>query len=345
MPHKIKNCFYKNLTFEKLLQAHKRAKNHKTSKSEVIEFEMNLENNLINLLNNIKNNRYHLGKYRKFIIMEPKRREIQALPYVDRIVHQWYVEEFIKPYIVPKFINSSFACITGRGTHRAVDCIQKYMQNMKVLNNDFWILKCDIKKFFYNINPHILIRIMKKYISDKKLLNFTILLITENRDVSPVGIPIGNYTSQFFANIYLNELDYFIKHDLKVKYYVRYMDDFILLLNTKEECKKIKPIIEKFLKKNLELELNEKSRYYPNKMGVNFCGYRIWPTHRLLRTNSKIKIKKNVKKWNKLWRKNKLDFSYTIQSLNSWIGHASHSNSYLLTQKIISKCDFLYKDY
>ena len=123
------------------------------------------------------------------------------------------------------------------------------------------------------------------------------------------------------------------------------MDDFILLLNTKEECKKIKPIIEKFLKKNLELELNEKSRYYPNKMGVNFCGYRIWPTHRLLRTNSKIKIKKNVKKWNKLWRKNKLDFSYTIQSLNSWIGHASHSNSYLLTQKIISKCDFLYKDY
>lgn len=343
MPHKVKKCFYKNLTFEKLLQAHQRAKKNKTFKSEVISFEFNLENNLVNLLNNIKNNKYHLGRYRKFIIMEPKKREIQALPYVDRIVHQWFVEEFIKPYIVPKFINSSFACIKGRGTHKAVDCVQKYMRNMKAMNENFWILKCDIKKFFYNINPHILISIMKKYISDKKLLSFTILLITEGRNTSENGIPIGNYTSQFFANIYLNELDYFVKHNLKIKYYVRYMDDFILLLNSKEDCKKIKLLIEKFLKVKLCLELNEKSRYYPNKMGVNFCGYRIWPTHKLLRTNSKIKIKKNVKKWNKLWKKNKLDFSFTIQSLNSWIGHASHANSYLLKKKIIDKCEFLYK--
>lgn len=108
MSKKIKNCFYKNLTFSKLLQAHERARKHKAYKNEVILFELNLENNLINLLNKMKNKTYHLGNYYSFTIYEPKERLIKALPYIDRIVHQWYVEEFIKPYIVPKFINTSF---------------------------------------------------------------------------------------------------------------------------------------------------------------------------------------------------------------------------------------------
>ena len=230
MPKKIKNCFYKNLTFDKLYAAHLRARKHKTYKNEVINFELNLENNLINLVNNIKNKSYHLGKYYEFKVYEPKERIIKALPYIDRIVHQWYVEEFIKPYIVPKFINTTYACIQNRGTHNAVDQIQKYMRIYKRNSKNFWILKCDVKKFFYNIDPVILYDIMKKYISDKALLDFTHLLIFDkNTSVNNVGIPIGNYTSQFFANIYLNELDQYVKRILKIKYYVRYMDDFIVL--------------------------------------------------------------------------------------------------------------------
>ena len=112
MHKKIKNLFDEKLTFENILQAHLRAKKHKTYKAEVIKYEINLENNLINLLNNLKNGTYHLGKYFAFTVYEPKIREIKALPYKDRIVHQWYVEEFIKPYIVPKFIDSTFACLT-----------------------------------------------------------------------------------------------------------------------------------------------------------------------------------------------------------------------------------------
>ena len=139
MPKKIKNCFYKSLTFVKLLEAHKRARNHKTYKEEVIKFEMNLENNLINLLNNIKNGKYHLGKYFEFKIYEPKERIIKALPYVDRIVHQWYVEEFIKPYIVPRFISTSFACLDEKGTHRAANNVQKQMRIFKRNFGDFWI--------------------------------------------------------------------------------------------------------------------------------------------------------------------------------------------------------------
>ncbi len=343
MPKKIKKEFYKKLTFEKLLQAHKRARKHKAYKNEVIKFEMNLENNLINLMNELRNGTYHIGKYFTFKVYEPKERDIKALPYRDRIVHQWYVEEFIKPYIVPRFINTTFACLENKGTHHAVEEVQHQMQVFKRNYGDFWILKCDIKKFFYNINPYILLNIMKKYISDKALLSLTkALVINPAGGPSQVGIPIGNYTSQFFANIYLNELDQFVKRTLKIKFYTRYMDDFILLLKTKEECIKVKKLIEDFLKKNLEIELNDKSRYYPYKMGVNFCGYRIFTTHRLLRLSSKKKIKKNIKKWNKSYDNGTLDLYLTMQSLNSWLGHSSHCNSYKLQQKMINNCHFIY---
>ena len=152
----------------------------------------------------------------------------------------------------------------------------------------------------------------------------------------------GNLTSQYFANIYLNELDYFIKHEIRNKTYVRYMDDFILLLKTKDEAKQLKNTISDFLNKKLHLELNPKSRYYPSAMGVNFCGYRIFPTYRLLRNDSKKKIKKKVKKWNLLYKNGTLDFDKTYQSLKSWEGHISHCNSYRLKQKILNSCNFLY---
>ena len=291
MSKTIKNCFYKNLTFEKFLQAHNRAKQHKSYKDEVIKFELNLENNLINLINSIKNNKYKIGNYYSFTIYEPKERNIKALPYRDRIVHQWYVEEFIKPYIIPRFIDTSFACLTDRGTHKAVDKVQAKLREYSRKYGHFWILKCDIKGYFYNINQDILINIMEKYISDKKLMDFTKLIITGNSRQTQVGIPIGNLTSQYFANIYLNELDYFVKHTLKVPVMIRYMDDFILLTKTKEEAKKLKETISIFLRDHLKIELNAKSRYYPSDMGVNFCGYRIFTDYRLLRTNSKKKIK------------------------------------------------------
>ena len=122
------------------------------------------------------------------------------------------------------------------------------------------------------------------------------------------------------------------------------MDDFIILLDNKESCINIKRKITKFLNDNLQLELNSKSRYYPSKMGVNFCGYRTCCTHKLLRTSSKTKIKNKVRCWNKLYKYNKLNFHNALQSLNSWIGHSSHCNSYKLQRKIINKCNFLYHD-
>ena len=342
MPKTIKNCFYSKLTFEKMLQAHFRAKKHKGRKDEIIKFEFNLENNLINLINSIRNHSYKLGNYFSFKIYEPKERIIKALPYKDRIVHQWYVEEFIKPYFIPQFINTSYACLTNRGTHKAVIEVQKNLRIYEQKYNNFWILKCDVKGFFYNIDQNILFSIVKKRISDKALLNFTKQLIFNNSFENNIGIPIGNLTSQYFANIYLNELDHYIKHSLQIKVYIRYMDDFILLTRTKEEAKILKLKIENFLLEKLHLELNYKSRYYPSSMGVNFCGYRIFSTHKLLRNNSKKKIKKKIKKWNHLYKLNKLNIPLAMQSINSWKGHISHCNSYNLERKILNKCDFLF---
>lgn len=337
MSKTIKSCFNEKLTFEKMLEAHERAKKHKSNKREVILFEMDLENNIVSLINSIKNKTYKTGKYHTFVIYEPKERIIKALPYRDRIVHQWYVEEFIKPYFLKRFINDTYACIENKGTHRAVLKTQKYMRIMKRKFNNYYILKCDIKKYFYSIDKDILINILKKYIKDSKLLDFTKILLT---DEEVLGIPIGNYTSQFFANIYLNELDQYIKHDLKIKYYLRYMDDFVILCDNVEMAKDMKEKIRCFVETKLHLKLNQKTNYYPNSMGINFCGFRIYETHILLRNRSKKKIKKNIKIWNNQYHLKKLDILKVRAQFNSWIAHSKHANSYNLRKDVFNKIAF-----
>lgn len=331
----IKNCYYKNLTFEKLMSAYYRALKNKSNRKDVIKFSIDLETNISNLLNELKYNKYKPGKYRTFIIYEPKERIIKSLPFKDRIVQQWYIEEFIKPYIIPRLIDKTCACIENRGNLYAVNVCQNYMRIMKREYNNYYVLKCDIRKYFYSIDKDILFNIMKKYISDRKLLNLTYIFIYD--DSEKLGIPIGNYTSQFFANIYLNELDIYIKNVLKVKYYIRYMDDFILLCKDKYTCKELKKKINYFVENKLKLSLNSKSRYYPSSMGINFCGYRIFETHKLIRERSKIKIKKNIKKWNKLYFNNILDVKKMILCWNSWRGYANYADSYNFRFKMYNR--------
>lgn len=339
MSRTIKRCFDKNLTFLKMLEAHERAKRGKMGRLEVFNFELNLECNLINIIEKIRLGQYQIGQYRSFTVYEPKERVIKALPYVDRVVHQWYVHEFIKPYFIPRLITNTFACLDNRGTHKAVDALQRYMRIMKRnYGTNYYILKMDVKKFFYTIDQKILFNIMRKYIKDKKLLAFTKLLISNDEKI---GIPIGNYTSQFFANIYLNELDQYVKHILKIKYYVRYMDDFVILVDNKEKAKVIKEKINNFLNFNLKLSLNAKSRYYPNRMGVDFCGYRIWSTHRLVRNRCKKKIRKQIKRWNKLYISHKLDKKKFILAFNSWLGHIKHADSFNLKKQMIRQISFI----
>lgn len=327
MPRKVNHVFYEKLSFLKMYAAYERASKGKQKRRDVIAYSIDLETNLMNLVNNIKKKRYQIGNYHVFTIYEPKERIIQSLPFKDRIVHQWYVEEFIIPYVVPKFIKDTYACIKNRGTHKAALTCQHYMRLMKRKKKEYYILKCDIKKYFYSIDKNILYQIMCKYFKDKAFLEFTHQLIFDAGN--SLGIPIGNYTSQYFANIYLNELDHFIKETLRVKYYIRYMDDFVLLLESKEKAKDYFVQISFFLNRNLHLELNQKSKYFSRNLGVDFCGYKIYETHLLLRKRSKKNIYQKIKKWNKLEKPNK----NVLLCWNSWLAHAKHADTYKLCKK------------
>lgn len=334
----INRCFRDRLTFVSMFDAYQRSIKCKGNRSEVLKFNMDLESNICIIIRELKGNKYKLGKYRSFKIYEPKERLIMALPFKDRVVQQWYVYEFIIPFIVPRFINDSYACIKEKGTHRAMYKVEEYYNYMKKRYNDFYILKCDIKKFFYNIDKNILYKIMSKYLKDKMLLNLTKIFIFDGS--GDIGIPVGNYTSQYFANIYLNELDYYIKDKLHIKCYVRYCDDFVIMVRNKKEAKEVLEKIRIYLSEVLHLELNNNTRYYPNKMGVNFCGYRVFGEYRLLRKRSIKKIRHNVKKWEYDYRNGNLNKKKMQLMWYSFLGHAKHANSY----KLVSECYLRIKD-
>lgn len=321
MSKTIKNCYYKKLTYDNLYSAYIRASLNKRNKRAVIKFSIDLETYLSNIYKDLYNNSYKSSKYREFIIYEPKKRTIKALPFRDRIVHQWYIEEFIKPYIVPRFIDDSYACIIGKGTHQATLKLNKYMRIMNNRYGDYYIIKFDISKYFESIDKKVLYEIMCKYITDKYLLNLTYNIIFDN-DFN--GIPIGNYTSQYFANIYLNELDYYVKFDLRLEFYVRYMDDFIVLVKDKEEAKRIFDLVESFVNNRLNLRLNRKSRYYPSRLGCDFYGYILYNDYRLIRKRSIKGMRDKIYDF----KNGKITFDDIDLSFVSWCGHARHANSY-----------------
>ncbi len=339
MPHSLKEKFDEHLTFDALLEAHKRASKTKKNSKEVLNFEIDLETHLANLYKKLKDGTYKMGKYREFIIHEPKERIIRSLPYIDRIVHQWYIYEFIKPYMIPRLIQDTFACIDGRGTHLAVETLQKYMRRMRKKYTSYYVVKCDIKGFFYHIDKDVLYTMLKRIIRDPKILKLTKIFVYED-GLEEKGLPIGNYTSQYFANIYLNGLDHYLKEKLRVKYYVRYMDDFIALVPTLEEAKELLSKIQQYVEEKLHLELNQKSRYYPNQFGIDFCGFEIYEDFRKLRLRSKKKIKKKIKKWNQLYKAGVLDFQEALLSWNAWIAHSNHASCYRLQNKLYQQIEF-----
>ena len=273
MAKTIRNEFNKALSYENLMKAHLQSRKGKGYRKEIILFNLKQEEYIMWLYDELKNLKYKHGGYAVFYITEPKVRRIEKSKYIDRIVHRWYVNSFIKPYFVPQFIETSYACLENKGMHQACLDAQKAMKHCKNIWGEYYILKMDIKKYFENINKNILYDILQRKIKDPKVLWLTREILYSNE--GETNLPIGNYTSQMFANIYLNELDQYVKHKLKGKYYFRYMDDAILIRRTKEEVKSDLENIKIFLSEKLKLELNKKTQIFKNKQGVNFCGYKI----------------------------------------------------------------------
>ena len=332
MPKTIRNEFDKYLTYEKLEEAHRLSQKGKTTRKEVILFNLKKEEYLQWLYTELKNGTYEHGGYRIFYVTVPKRRKIQVSRYIDRIVHRWIVDNFLKEYFMKSFIYNSYACIKNKGMHTAVIDLQKAMKHCSKIWGEYYILKMDVSKFFQNIDRKILINILQKKIKDEKLLNLIYKIVYSSEGEK--GLPIGNYTSQTFANIYLNEVDQFVKHQLKCKYYFRYMDDSVILLETKKEAQEILERIKEFLSLNLELVLNSKTQIIKSKQGINFCGYKVNENRLKIRDRGKRNLKLKLQHLEKEIKAGEMSSLEAYKYITGHIGYINIANVKTLTNKL-----------
>ena len=290
-------------------------KRGKKKRLDVQIFEFNLEDNLFQLHNQLKDKNYQHNKYIPFYVTDPKLRHIHKAMVRDRVLHQ-AVFRVLYPVFDSSFIFDSYSCRVNKGTHKAVNRLETFCRKLSRNNNKtIFALKCDIKKFFDSIDQDVLISLVKEKIKDTDALWLTEVIIKS----FPKGLPLGNVTSQLFANIYLNELDQFVKHSLKEKYYIRYCDDFVILGNNPEYLLSLSQKINSFLIDELKLYL------HPNKIiirkyiqGIDFLGYVVLPNHRVLRTKTKNRMLKRINQ----------------ENMASYLGILEHCRGYLLEEKV-----------
>ena len=335
-------------TYQQLYNCYIKCRKNKRNTLNQLKFEINAEQNLLRLQKELNNKSYKPARSICFVVDKPKLREIFAADFRDRIVHRVLVE-YLEAIIEPKLIYDSYACRINKGTHRAVKRLQHFARSVTENNSkQAYCLQLDIRSFFVAMNKDILFNLIKKYTQDKDMLWLAKVIIyndcTENCRITKGGVllkhipehktlfkqaknkgfPIGNLTSQFFANVYLNEVDQFIKRKLKCRYYIRYTDDSLILHPNKEQLKKWMEKIEAFLKENLDLTLNiSKIAIRQISNGIDFIGYIIRPFYILVRR----RVVNNLK--NKLFKG-----ILTRQSYVSYLGHFKHANAYRLQRHI-----------
>jgi len=338
-----KSLFDEITSTENLFLAWDKFKNGKRNKKDVRLFEWNLEENMFRLHRELKDKTYKHGPYHSFNIKDPKPRNIHKAQAKDRILHH-AIFRILNPLFEPGFISASFSCREGYGTHKGVQYLQNALrmatQNGRV---SCFALKCDIKKFFDTIDHDILLAILKKRIKDENtiwLLKQIISSFSSNYSLLGIekGVPIGNLTSQLFANIYMNELDIFIKQKLKVKYYLRYTDDFIILSKNKEYLKNIIPQIVSFLQDELRLKIHEeKTTIQKTSQGVDFLGYVVFNKYKLVRTKTKRRMTKKFNLKINEYHQGIVSKTSLSQSLQSYLGFFSHGESFAIEENFKKK--------
>lgn len=311
---------------------------------EALIFAQNETSNLLDLQQQLISGAYKFDDYIEFKVFEPKERVINAPHFKDKIV-QIAIDNVLKPIFEPTFINHSYACIDNRGTHKAVEKVQQNLKQAKWQLKEPFIIKFDVSRFFYSIDREILKSILRRKIKCNKTLSLLDVIIDSAARIDKTGIPLGNATSQLFANIYLNELDNYCKRKLRVKYYVRYMDDVVAIIDGKENAKNIMNEMIAYVNAHLNLTASiKKTKVFPLDQGVNAFGFKIYTTHKLLRNDSKKKIKRKMKKMKRLIIEGSLDKEKAEQIFGSWLGHASHSDSYNFIRKLDNKYDYIFID-
>jgi len=311
------------ISVENLLEAWKEFVRGKRKKSDVQEFSFRLMDNILSLHSDLANRSYTHGGYQAFNICDPKPRNIHKASVRDRLLHH-AIYRILYPFFDRIFIADSYSCRLEKGTHKAINRFRSFAYKVSKNNTKTcWILKCDIKIFFANIDHAILKQILRGYIPDKDILWLLDRVIDSFETRPGVGLPLGNLTSQLLVNIYMNEFDRFVKHKLKAKFYIRYADDFVIFSGDRNQLESLLLRVRAFLRAELKLEL------HPNKVfietlasGVDFLGWVNFSDHRVLRTTTKRRMLKRIKE------------HPTRGTLNSYLGLLGHGNGYKLRKSI-----------
>ncbi len=351
-----------DFTFFDLVQAYKDCRKNKRFTNNALKFEFNLEENLINLYNDLKNNTYEIGESICFVVLHPKPREVWAASFRDRIVHH-LVYNAIQDRFIKRFIVDTYSCIPKRGTLYATKKLARYAQS--ITNNyteDAYYLKADLKNFFISIDKNILFELLCKNIHEKWILDlikkilfndikskcrikkkYKFKFLPKHKTLwnthDSKGLPIGNLTSQFFSNVYLNSLDQYIKHVLKCKYYCRYVDDFVILHKNPAQLNLYHKRLTNLLKEDLFIDLHQNKKAV-NKIsrGIDFVGYNIKPNRIYLRQNV-IRIIFKTSRQKKYWIINyqQVFENYNrkfVSTMNSYLGLLSKTKSFNIRKKI-----------
>ncbi|MEK7515126.1 MAG: reverse transcriptase/maturase family protein [Patescibacteria group bacterium] len=293
---KFTHTFEDIISVENLLEAWCEFVRGKRYKKDVQEFAWHLMDNILTLHRELKNHTYKHGGYQAFTICDPKPRNIHKALVRDRLLHR-AIYRVLYPFFDRLFISDSFSCRDGKGTHKALNRFQDMGRKVSKNNSTTcWVLQCDIKKFFANIDHSILINILEKYISNQVILWLLKEVLVSFYTVAPgVGLPLGNLTSQLFVNVYMNEFDQFAKHKLKTKYFIRYADDFVILSSDRDWLLHVLPKIGDFLSEELRLELRPDKVFIKTlSSGIDFLGWVHFSDHRILRTTTKRRMYKNI---------------------------------------------------
>jgi retron-type reverse transcriptase len=337
-------------SFGNLYEASLKARRGKRHRAEVERFEFELERSLTELREELQSKTYRPGPFRTYKIIDPKPRTISAAPYRDRVVHHALCN-VLEPIFERSFIFDSYACRKGKGTHAAVD---RYTQFARC---NRYVLTCDVRKFFPSIDHQILLERLARKIKDPHVLWLAEVIVAHSNPQEPVpwffpgddlftaqerphGLPIGNQTSQFFANVYLDALDHFVKETLRCRRYVRYCDDFVLLDGDKRRLAEWRDAIEAFLR-TLRLWLHPTKRVISRtEDGIRFLGYRVFPDHRLLDQGNVRRFKRRMRRYQQMYAAGQLSALQVRQRIVAWVGHAQHADTWRLRRAILGSTVF-----
>ncbi|MCX6764030.1 MAG: reverse transcriptase/maturase family protein [Candidatus Moranbacteria bacterium] len=341
---KFKESYENIISIENLLEAWKEFVKGKRNKKDVQIFQMRLMDNIFSLHRELLNHTYKHGGYQAFKINDPKPRDIHKAIVRDRLLHHAIYRK-LYPFFDRIFITDSYSCRNNKGTHKAINRFRQFTYIVSKNNTQTcWILKCDIRKFFANIDHEILLEILREYVLDKNiiwLLENVIESFTSPRPLlnergsGNVGLPLGNLTSQLFVNIYMNKFDQFVKHKLKVKCYIRYADDFVIFSEDKSWLEKQINPIKQVLYNELKLEMHPDKIFVKTiNSGVDFLGMVNFFDHRILRTKTKKRMFKKLAKREEDLKDNLISEESFNQSWRSYLGVLGHCKGWKIARKL-----------